>query len=176
MLPLFLLLTTAVPAIKPIPVDPELTCKNMEVINFDRPGVYQKKIKGLVHEFNYDWAQIGDYQVWSGEDVPHKIINTKEKSECEISYPHVRSLKKFKDFDLLFIDAFRDKIEYTAVIQLKDCQKIWELEIITEASELTFNSSMVVKNNKIAGSPLEKCQSCWNEKMEACRNLPVTNK
>ncbi|WPU66597.1 hypothetical protein [Peredibacter starrii] len=171
-----LLLASTVIVTKPVPKDPELTCKTMEEIKFDRPGVYKKKVKVEVVEFNYDWARLGDYVVWNGEDVPNKIINTKKKTECEIEYPNVRSIKKFKDYDLLFVDAFRDKLEYTAVIKLEDCKKIWELEIKTEASEVTLNSTMAVKTNAIKGSDLDKCQSCWNEKTEACRNLPVTTK
>ncbi|WP_408095591.1 hypothetical protein ACJVC5_11165 [Peredibacter sp. HCB2-198] len=171
-----LLLATAVTVTKPAPKDPELSCKAMEEIKFERPGIFKKKIKDEIVEFNYDWAQLGDYLVWNGEDVPNKIINTKKKTECEIEYPNVRSIKKFKDHDLLFVDAFRDKLEYTAVIRLEDCKKIWELEIKTEASEVTFNSTMAVKTNAIKGSSLDKCQQCWNEKTEACRNLPVTSR
>lgn len=171
-----ILLLTAVTITKPLPKDPDLTCKSMEEIKFDKPGVYKKKVKGEVIEYNYDWARLGDYIVWSGEDVPNKIINVKKKNECELDYPNVRSIKKFKDHDLLFVDAFREKLEYTAVIQMEDCKKLWELEIRTEASELTFNSSMSVITNKVKGSDLDKCQHCWNDKTEACRNLPVTSK
>lgn len=170
------LLLAAVTITKPSSPDPELTCKTMEEIKFDKPGIYKKKIKDEVIEYHYDWARLGDYIVWSGEDVPHKIINTKKKTECVLDYPNVRSIKKFKDYDLLFVDAYRGKLEYTAVIQLENCKKLWELEIKTEASELTFNSSMSLKTNAIKGSALEKCQQCWNEKTEACRNLPVTSR
>ena len=171
-----LLLLTAVTVTKPSTPDPELTCKNMEEIKFDKPGIYKKKIKDEVVEYHYDWASLGEYVVWSGEDVPNKIIDTVKKTECVIDYPNVRSMKKFKDYDLLFVDAYRDKLEYTAVIKLEDCKKIWELEIKSEVSELTFNSSMTLKTNAIKGSALDKCQACWNEKTEACRNLPVTSR
>lgn len=146
--------------------DPDLLCKNLVDIKFDQPGTYQEQ--------NFDWAQVGDFKVWSGEGIPHKVINTKARTECELGYPHVRSIKKFESLDLLFVDAYRDKVEYTAVIEIKNCQKLWELEIITEASALTFNSSMTVKVNKIKGSVLDKCTHCWNDKTEACRNIPVS--
>jgi hypothetical protein len=146
--------------------DTDLTCKNIVEIKFDQHGSYK--------DYNYDWAKLGDFIVWAGENVPQKVINSKDKTECVLGYPNIRSVKKFKDFDLLFIDASRGKLEYTAVIQMKDCKKLWELEINTEVSELTFNSDMKVISNKVKGSVLEKCGHCWNETTEACRNLPVS--
>ncbi|MFP5386243.1 MAG: hypothetical protein ACLGHN_09200 [Bacteriovoracia bacterium] len=146
--------------------DPDLICKNIIEIKFDQHGSYK--------DYSYDWAQLGDYVVWDGENVPQKVINKKEKSECQLSYSNIRSIKKFKDYDLLFVDASQDKFEYTAVIQMKDCKKLWELKINTEVSELTFNTDMKVITNKIKGSVLDNCGHCWNDTTEACRNLPVT--
>jgi len=141
-------------------------CKAIDEIKFDQHGTWK--------DYSYDWAKLGDYVVWNGENVPNKVINTKEKTECLLGYPNVRSIKKFKHHDLLFVDAFHKKLEYTAVIELKDCKKLWELEINTEISEKTFNSELKVITDNIKGSVLESCGHCWDGKTEACRNLPVS--
>jgi hypothetical protein len=73
---------------------PDQKCQEMVEIKFDQRGTYKDR--------PYDFARLGEYLVWSGEGVPHKVINTKDKTECLLGWPHIRAIKKFKHHDLLF--------------------------------------------------------------------------